>query len=115
MLDMSDAFDDDTTTVAFVIRPGAVTYVDGYPEQAGNDQFEITASIQPMGSAVKQSEWMRLPEGIRSEAECIITTSFALASGDMVVSPSGRFRVLSLDDWQALGGYTRAILGGMKS
>ncbi len=115
MLDMSDAFDDDTTTSATVIRPGPEKYVDGYPVPGEPQRFRIAASIQPMGSAVKQNEWMRLPEGIRSEASCVITTPFLLQSGDVIHSRSGKFTVLSLDDWQPLGAHTRAILGGMKS
>ena len=115
MLDMSDAFDDDTSTPATVFRPGEVTYVEGYPERDDPRRFRIAASIQPMGNAVKQNEWMQLPEGIRNEASCVITTPFPLQSGDVVESSSGKFKVLSLDLWQPLGGYTRAILGGMKS
>lgn len=116
MLDMSDAFDDDTTFPATVTRPGAETYgSDGYVTRAASETFQITASIQPMGSAVKQSEFLRLPEGLRNEAECVIITEFPLQSDDVVDSEIGRFRVLSLDDWRPLGGYTRAILGGMKS
>ena len=116
MLDMSDAFDDDTTFGATITRPGAATIgADGYATQASSVTYSIMASIQPMGAAVKQSEYMRLPEGIRNEADCVIITEFALRSGDIVDSPVGRFKVLSLDDWRPLGGYTRAILGGMKS
>lgn len=115
MLDMSDAFDDDTTHPITVTRPGAVTYVEGYPQRAEPATFRTFGSVQPMGNAVKQNEWMRLPEGIRNEASCVVTTRFALQSGDILDSPSGKFTVLSLDDWQVLGGYTRAILGGMKS
>lgn len=117
MLDMSDAFDDDTMHAATVTRPkaGQPKWIEGYAMKAKPDVFQITASVQPMGEGVRQQEYQRLPEGIRNEAECLVYTTFRLQSGDLLDCPVGKFKVLSLDDFQPLGGYTKAILGGMKA
>jgi len=113
MPSLAPAFNAITTKPATVTRPGAATYVDGYSVRAADQTFAIRASIQPLTSA-NQNEWMRLPEGVRNEAECFVYTRFALQSGDMIEASGARFRVLSLDKWAPLGGYTKAILGGMK-
>lgn len=113
MLDMSDAFDEDTCERATVTRPGPVTYVRRKPVRGRDEQFDILASIQPIKSQ-NQDEFMRLPEGDRDEAECVVYTTFRLQAGDLIEAGGERFRVLSRDNWRRLGGFSKAILGGMK-
>ncbi len=113
MPSLAAAFNAITTRAATVTRKGG-SYVDGYWIEGATQSFQIRASIQPIKSD-NQNEWMRLPEGIRDEAEAVIYTTFAIRGGDEVEQGSERYRVLSLDKWGRLGGYTKAILGGMKS
>lgn len=110
MLNLSPAFNALTTTSATHERDAAGGYVDGYWIDGTTTTTPIKASIQPLSS----KEYANLPEGIRNEASAKVITQFALKSGDRLVEAGVRYKVLSVDDWQGLGGYTRAIVGALR-
>lgn len=111
MLDLSDAFDDATTYTVTHERDGAGVYdANGYWTDGAAVTTQITASIQPLSAR----EFQNLPEGIRNEAQAKVISQFALRSGDRLIDGTDRYKVLSVDDWQKLGGYTRAILGALR-
>ncbi|WP_136625094.1 head-tail adaptor protein [Aureimonas flava] len=71
----------------------------------------IRASVQP----VSGREYQNLPEGIRNEAQAVIYSPVALRSDDTIVDGETRYRILSIDDWLARGGYCKAVLGALKA
>jgi|GEM_PF-1864829 len=112
MLDMSDAFDSDTTDVVTHERDAEGAYVNGKWVPGATTTTEIAASIQPM-SLISREEFRDLPEGTRNEAKAIIWTSYPIKPDDRIIDGDDRYRVLSGDDWQKMGGYSSAILGAL--
>lgn len=111
MLDMSDAFDDETSAEVVLERDGAVgKYVRGKWEADWPVTQTIVASVQPLSG----KEYRDLPEGIRNEAQAKAITTFPLRSGDRIIQDGVKYKVLSLDNWQSQAGYSRAILGALK-
>lgn len=110
MLNLSAAFNANTTTSATHERETAGGYVDGYYVPGATTTATIKASIQPLSA----KEYQNLPEGIRNEASAKCITQFALQPGDRVIDGGDRYKVLSCDNWQKLGGYTRAVLGELR-
>jgi hypothetical protein len=90
--------------------PDAGSYVNGKWVPAPPVSTTIKASIQPIAG----KEYDNLPSTIRNEAQAACLTRFALQSGDRIIDGAARYKVLHIDDWQKLGGYTRAILGALK-
>lgn len=114
MLDMSDAFDSNTTDLVIHERDGEGAYLNGkWVPGAPVITPDVPASIQPM-SLISREEFRDLPEGIRNEAKAIIWTPYDIKPDDRIIDGADRYRVLSGDNWQKLGGYSTAILGELK-
>ncbi|KAA0970812.1 hypothetical protein FPY71_10070 [Aureimonas fodinaquatilis] len=100
-----------TGTMLVHIRRFGGGYVDGYFVDGPEVREEIIGSLQPLSG----DEFRNLPEGLRNEAKAKIFTEAGLQSDDEIVDGVRRYKVLSVDDWQALGGYTKAILGELRA
>ena len=98
------------TQLAHVRHVGGA-YVDGYWQDGATVTEVIVGSLQPLSG----NEFRNLPEGIRNEAKAKLFTAAVLRSDDEIVDGSRRYKVLSVDDWQALGGYSKAILGELRT
>lgn len=110
MLDVSDAFDSSTTAQVTHQRVTEGSYVDGYWVEGETIETTIQASVQPLSGL----EFQNLPEGIRNEARASVLTEFDLKSGDRIIDGEDRYKVLSVDNWQKLGGYSQAVLGALE-
>jgi hypothetical protein len=112
MLNLAAAFNGHTTTLVTHERsdPNAGSYVNGKWVPAPPVSTTIRASVQPLAG----KEFDNLPSTIRNEARAKCITRTALKSGDRIIDGTTTYKVLSADDWQKLGGYTRAILGALR-
>ncbi|MEC5289387.1 MULTISPECIES: phage head completion protein [unclassified Aurantimonas] len=90
--------------------PAAGSYVNGNWVPAPPVSTPIRASVQPLSG----KEYDNLPSTIRNEAQAKCLTRFALVSGDRIIDGTARYKVLSVDNWQSLGGFTKAILGALQ-
>lgn len=109
MLDMSAAFGSDNSRIVTLRVPVGRWERGKWVVMAPLDRG-ITASIQPLGGR----EFRNLPEGLRNEARAVIYTPEAIKSDNEIIDGAMHYRVLSLDDWQDRGGYTKAILGELR-
>lgn len=98
------------TRMVHVRRIGGA-YVDGYWQDGAAVTADIIGSLQPLSG----DEFRNLPEGLRNEAKAKLFTAAVLQSDDEIIDGSRRYKVLSVDDWQALGGYSKAILGELRT
>lgn len=110
MLNLAAAFNRHTTTAVTHERDAEGAYVNGKWVPGATTTTTIRASIQPLSG----DEFANLPSGIRSEAKDKIITRHDLKSGDRIIDGNASHKVLHIDDWQKLGGYTRAILGALR-
>lgn len=109
-LDVSAAFNSRLTTAATHERDVGGGYdADGYAVPGTTQTTAIRASIQPLSA----KEFDNMPEGLRDEAQAKVYTRFPLEPADRIIAGE-RYKVLSVDDWQPLGGYSRAILGALR-
>ncbi|WP_019997257.1 phage head completion protein [Aureimonas ureilytica] len=106
MLDVSKVINSVTGgTVSLIRKNGA--WVRGKWVAGPEVKKTIIASVQPL----KGSEVQNLPEGIRNEAQASIFTAERIAVNDEIEEGGQRYVVLSIDDWQRRGAYTKGILG----
>ncbi|MCW7544906.1 head-tail adaptor protein [Aurantimonas litoralis] len=110
MLNLAPAFNALTTTAVSHERDEEGAYVNGKWVPGETVVTPIRASVQPLSG----SEYNNLPSTIRNEAQAKCITRHAVQSGDRIIDGATTYKVLSADDWQKLGGYTRAILGALR-
>ena len=111
MLNVARAINATTGILVTHERDGADTYdADGYLVRGTPTSTQIRASIQPLSGR----EFENLPQGLRDEAQATIYTAHPLQSDDRIIDGEDRWKVLSDDSWQKLGGYTKAILGALR-
>ena len=110
MLNLAAAFNGHTTTAVTHERDAEGAYVNGKWVPGATTTTSIRASVQPLSG----KEYDNLPSTIRNEAQAKCITRHAVQSGDRIIDGEDRYKVLSADDWQKLGGYTRAILGALR-
>lgn len=110
MLNLAAAFNGHTTTSVTHERDAEGAYVNGKWVPGATTTTAIRASIQPLSG----KEFDNLPSTIRNEAQAKCITRHAVKSGDRIIDGATTYKVLSADDWQKLGGYTRAILGALR-
>ena len=113
LVDVSGALGGLTVALA-ITRAGAGSYGAGgrWSEVAGTT-VAITASVQVLSA----KEMLRLPEGQReTAARKLYTTTLLIASDVAAATRADRFtyagetwEVLSVGDWDDLGGYYKAI------
>lgn len=113
LADVSRALPGLTVTLT-VTRPGLGSYTKGRWSEAAGSTFGIEASIQEL----RPEEMMRLAEGQRIEATRKLYTKTYLQAADTVAGRrADRFdyknetwEVLSVADWDDLGGYYKAVV-----
>lgn len=103
------------TVALTVTRPGLGSYGnDGRWSEVAGSTFPINASVQQM----RPEEMLRLAEGQRAEATRKVYTTTLLKPADVAAGTrADRFtylgdtwEVLSVGDWDDLGGYYKAIV-----
>lgn len=102
-------------TVALTItRPGLGSYTNGRWSEVTGSTLPINASVQQL----RPEEMLRLAEGQRAEATRKIYTTTQLQPADVsagrradrFVYLGDTWEVLSVGDWDDLGGYYKAIV-----
>ena len=110
MLNLAAAFNGHTTTNVTHERDAAGSHVNGKWVPGATTTTTIRASVQPLSG----KEYDNLPSTIRNEAQAKCITRHVVQSGDRIIDGATTYKILSADDWQKLGGYTRAILGALR-
>ena len=108
MLAMNPAFTLGITTSEVTwTSQGEGAYVDGFYSAGHASTTTIKASIQPLSGKEREN----LAEGVRDRAQAKCFTTAALKPGDEIADAACAYVVVDIDDWQALAGYTKALLG----
>ena len=111
-MDLSGVITSLATGTYTVTRCTAVAYTDGRLGAPTTSTFTITGCVQPLGGR----ELQRLPEGLR-EAELLqiftpteLRTAAPGLLADSVAINGGNWEVQSVERWQELGAYWRAVV-----
>jgi hypothetical protein len=112
MTALTDSIARMATGTYMVTRFTAASYTSGRLNSAATTSFEVSASVQPMGT----DDLMRTPEGMRTRELRQVFCTALLSSGTVDVQPDlvsidgASWEVQSVENWLGMAGYCRAIV-----